>query len=158
MESKKEEKNLNFAQEAFLVFDKMMANNKRNMFDNISGVNKGELFVLGFLVIEKRQVLPSELSAALQVSNARVSSLLSSLEKKGQITREIDKNNRRKILVSITKAGIVRIETISNERKNSMIEVFKEMGESDTKEFIRLIKEFFALSKKCINDFNELER
>lgn len=140
---------LSYADKAYITFREIMANKQRNMIEDITRANKGELFVLHFLSMSGTRVLPSELSVALQASTARISALLGRLEKKGQIKREIDKENRRNILVTITGAGRERAEKEMLEMKNDMVKVFAKMGKTDTEEFIRLTKRFFELSKKC---------
>ena len=141
-----------YANRAFISFlDIMSGHQKNNSMEHLNRANKGELFVLQFLTMQSATVLPSELSAALQSSTARISALLGSLEKKGQIEREIDKNNRRNILVTITDAGRKRVESEMQEMQRNVTQVFIEMGESDTEEFIRLTKLFFDLSEKRLN-------
>ena len=49
----------------------------------------GEQFVLRELSIKGTQS-PSQLAAALQTSSGRISTVLSALEKKGWVTRDID--------------------------------------------------------------------
>jgi DNA-binding MarR family transcriptional regulator len=139
---------MDYAEKAFITLNEIMSNSKKDMFENINRVNKGELFVLHFLSMRKTVVIPSEISAALNASTARISALLGALEKKGQIEREIDKSNRRNILVSITEAGRKRAEAEMIETRKGMKLIFVEMGEKDTEEFIRLTKRFFELSQK----------
>lgn len=137
-----------FADEAFAAFTELMSGNQKDMLESINRANKGELFVLHFLSMHDEALLPSELSAALQASPARISALLSALEKKGQIVRDIDEANRRNILVTITEDGRRRAETEMHVLHKCIARVFMEMGEADTLEFIRLTKRFFALSQK----------
>ena len=140
--------NLNYAEKAFTTLNKIMSNSQKDMFENINRANKGELFVLHFLSMRDTAVIPSELSTALRASTARISALLGNLEKKGQIERDIDKSNRRNILVTITDAGRERAETEMKEMQEGMKMVFAEMGEKDTAEFIRLTKKFIEFSQK----------
>lgn len=147
---------MDYAEKASIELNDIMSNSKRNMLENINRANKGELFVLHFLAMRDAAVLPSEISAALNASTARISALLGALEKKGQIERDIDRNNRRNILVTITEAGRKRAETEMEEIQRRAILVFTEMGEADTIEFIRLTKHFFELSEKympCQQDY-----
>ena len=138
-----------YAVSAFKAFsDIMSGQHKNNSMEHLNRANKGELFVLQFLAMQDATVLPSELSAALQSSTARISALLGRLEKKGQIEREIDKSNRRNILVTITEAGRERVESEMREMQKSATQVFVEMGEDNTREFIRLVRLFFELSEK----------
>jgi len=139
---------LSFADRAFFEFNEIMASGQKDMFENMNRANKGELFVLHFLSKNKTQVIPSELSTALHATTGRISALLGSLEKKGQIEREIDKSNRRNIIVTITDAGRARVRAEMKDIKEGLSRVFIEMGETDTAEFMRLIKRFFELAQK----------
>jgi DNA-binding MarR family transcriptional regulator len=148
MSLKDDENGLSYADKAFIALNEIMSSKQKNMLDNVNRANKGELFVLQFLLMSNTEVLPSELSAALNASTARISALLGALEKKGQIVRNIDKNNRRNILVNITEAGRNRAETEMEEIKSRMTRVFTDMGKEDTTEFIRLTGQFFELLQK----------
>ena len=78
----------------------------------------------------------------LQVSKAAVSQMLGTLERRGLITRETDPENRRKIIVKLTKEGyetIKRFETSFDSHIGMMVERF---GEKDTREIIRIIYKF----------------
>ena len=147
--SMKEDKNsLNYADEAFVAFNEIMSSSQKNMLENVNRANKGELFVLHFLSKRNTEVLPSELSIALRASTARISALLGALEKKGQIERDIDKSNRRNILVTITPIGRERVKTEIKEIQTNITRVFTDMGEANTAEFIRLLKQFTELTQK----------
>ena len=137
-----------YVKEAIVAFYSIMRNTHRDSLETINKANKGELFVLHFLAKEKREVLPSELSEALNSSTARISALLNVLEKKDQIHREIDVTNRRNILVTITPDGIQRVKDELTEMHNNMAKVFEEMGEEDTYEFIRLSRKFSEAAAK----------
>ncbi len=150
MSIKNDGNNLTYADKAFITFNEIMSNKQKNMIDDVNRANKGELFVLQFLLMHKAEALPSELSAALNASTARISALLGALEKKGQIVRNIDKNNRRNILVTITEVGRIRAEAELKKMKSSMTQVFTDMGEEDTEEFIRLTSKFFELLRKYL--------
>ncbi|MFA7075229.1 MAG: transcriptional regulator [Candidatus Izemoplasmatales bacterium] len=148
MSMKENEEKLSYEEKAFITFNEMMSNNQKDMLESMNKANKGELFVLHFLTMRNEEVFPSEISIALRVSTARISALLGNLEKKGQIEREIDKTNRRNILVTVTEDGRKRVRTEMKEMQKSMSRVFTEMGEADTAEFLRLSKRFFKLLQK----------
>ncbi len=150
MVSENEKNSLSYAEKAFVTLNEIMSKKQNDMLENINRANKGELFVLQFLSMRKNAVIPSELSIALNASTARISALLGNLEKKGQIVRDIDKSNRRNILVTITEEGRKRAETEMKEIQSLMTRVFIDMGEEDTSEFIRLTSQFFELMKKYL--------
>ena len=147
---------LDYVEKACFELHDLMAKNKKNMLENINRINRGELFVLHFLSMQKVAMIPSEISVALDASTARISALLGVLEKKEQIKRDIDINDRRSILVTLTEAGHLRVETEIVKLKENMTHIFAEMGKKDAMEFIRLTKWFFELSQKhLLNDQEE---
>lgn len=148
MENISKNNDLEYVEKSVKSLQEILSSNKRDLLETINRTNKGELFVLQFLTMHDKNVLPSELSTALQSSTARISALLGVLEKKGQIVRKIDKNNRRNILVMITEDGRKRVETEMSEMKNKMSQVFIEMGKKDTEDFIRLAHIFFEIMQK----------
>ena len=149
--SENAEKIPGYVENAVFRFNEIMSNSQKDMLENMNRANKGELFVLHYLSMSNTAVLPSELSAALNSSTARISALLGSLEKKNQIERDIDKSNRRNILVTITEAGRERAEAEMRDIEENLARVFIEMGETDTAEFLRLSEQFFGLMQKHIS-------
>lgn len=141
-----------YVKEAVVTFRRIMSEKKKNAFENMSREHKGELFVLNFLSKHDDDVFPSELSAALQSSPARVSALLGSLEKKGQIERHVDENNRRNVRVTMTKAGRMREEEEMRKLSEGLAHAFVEMGEADAAEFLRLLEKFFVLTRNNFQD------
>ena len=151
MTSKKTNKHPDYVAKAIVAFNELMSDRKKIM-EAMNRTNKGELFVLHFLSMGDTAVYPSELSEALCCSMSRISALLGSLEKKGQIEREIDKSNRRNILITITDAGRERVRVEVNGIEQILANVFIEMGESDTAEHLRLFKKFSEIVQKYLND------
>jgi len=90
------------------------------------------------------------LSEALNSSTARISAALRTLEKKGQIHREIDTTNRRFILVTITEEGRERIRANMQRMQNHLIQVLTVMGEKDASEFVRLSTRFFEIAQRTM--------
>ena len=150
-----ENDNSDYAKKAAIALSEIISINKNDTFENINRANKGELFVLHYLSMQNAAVIPSELSSALNASTARISTVLRNLEKKGQIERDIDKNYRRNILVTVTEAGRKYAKTEMDKLQKSMELIFIEMGEKDAAEFIRLTKCFFELSEKHKTEFQE---
>ena len=141
-----------YIEKAIMNFSEIMSSNRVNIMEAFNRANKGELFVLHFLSLRGNETFPSELSAALRSSTSRISSLLGALEKKGQIKRDVDKSNRRNVLVTITEAGRKRVDTELTKMKESITRIFAEMGEAETVEFTALFKKFFFISQKHMAD------
>ena len=96
----------------------------------------------------KKEILPKDISAAMGVSTARIAIALNELEKKGFVTREIDENDRRRIIVRVTPKG----KDFSEEQRQVFIdrtaEIFEELGEHDTLEYIRITERITGIMRK----------
>lgn len=122
------------------------------VMDEFNRSGKGEIFILRYLYMKETPASPSELSEALCSSTARISAALRTLEKKGQIHREIDTTNRRFILVTITEEGRERIRGNMQRMQNHLVQVLTEMGEKDAREFVRLSMRFFEIAQRTRPD------
>ena len=120
------------------LFQQLRNNSKVSLAEMLNDFNRGEIGVLGYLVFDKDNVTSGELSEKLKVSTARVASILNSLEAKGYIIRNVDKLDKRKIYVKITMEGKLVANNIKNELMNKIINVVKEIGEEDIKEYVRI--------------------
>ena len=130
---------MDYTELALELLNNMQLLHKAKQKRHMSEVMQGETFVLNFLALREDDVLPGEISSEMEVSSARVAATLNSLEKKGLITRQIDRNNRRKILVSITQEG----KELAEERYRVLLEkavaTLKYLGEYDAKEYVRIM-------------------
>lgn len=127
-------------------FDKLMIHFQSQAVEKFSLYSKGETCALHFLLEKGDYVLPGEISEAVHCSAARITKLITQLEQKGHVIREIDKNDRRKIKVKLTKSGYERALREREEFFKNLEQIFIEMGEEDSKEFIRTIKIFFSIA------------
>lgn len=97
----------------------------------------------------------TEIREYLSITKAAVSQMLSSLEKRGFLTREIDREKRRNIIVFLTPAGQQILQVKDNEADSRFAKIITEMGESDTLEFIRLITKMNDALKASIEKQEE---
>jgi DNA-binding MarR family transcriptional regulator len=75
----------------------------------------------------------------LSISKPAVSQMLASLEKKGYITREINPENRKYLVVTLTPQGRKILQEIDDVYTCRFQQITEAMGEQDIKEMIRLI-------------------
>ena len=99
---------------------------------------RGESFVIFFLSQRHGTTQPSDISAAMGVSTARIASALNALEDKGLVTRRIDPGDRRRILVDLTPAGLQLAQSQRQEMLNHTIRLFEYLGDNDAQEFVRI--------------------
>lgn len=128
---------LNLAKELMESLQKMRNKAPQRNFSNVMG---GELFILKYLNDERIQVLPGDISNKMNISSARVAAALNSLEKKEFVTRQIDPNDRRKILVAITDKGKEFSLSIEKNILNEVQETLENIGEEDANELVRIVK------------------
>jgi len=131
---------MNYIDDALADLSVLMKNG-RNILERLGRTNRGECFVLGYLY-KRGKALPTEISAAMNSSTARVSAILGVLEKRGDIIREVDTGNRRKILVTLTGEGKRHMENEMFDTNSRLRKALEGLGEDDAKQFILLLKRF----------------
>lgn len=81
------------------------------------------------------------------ISKSGVSKMLSSLEKKGYLVRETDKNNRRKIIVTLTPKGYKTIKHFDSIIDDYLTEYINAVGEDYLKQFFEMANNLFQVNK-----------
>lgn len=76
----------------------------------------------------------------LSISKAAVSQMLSSLERRGLINREVDPQNRRNLILSLTSTGRIALKEKSVEVDQRIAEIISYMGEQDALQFTAIIE------------------
>lgn len=112
----------------------------------------GEMFILNFLNNRQSDTLPSELAAAMNTSTARIAMALKSLESKGLIQRRIDKEDRRKVIVSLTEEGNTLVLGDREEMRDRMVRILRELGEEDASEYVRIIERITEISLRIFSE------
>ena len=106
----------------------------------------GEMAVMRLLHSgTSKKMTAGELSSRLSMTTSRVAAVLGSLEKKGLLERENDAVDRRRVLVSLTRAG----EALCEKRKahfKSKIALLLSMLGDDAPEFVRLLGRVFEIT------------
>ena len=115
----------------------MILNNARR--EDLSQVfSQGEMRLLGCLHAVADGRTAGELSMLLELSTARIAAMLNNLERKGAITRARDEADRRRVVVRLTVQGREEVQTSYDAAVACLAEVYRRMGEDDTRELLRL--------------------
>ncbi len=125
------------AEEFVKIFGRMERQKARK---KVTDSMHGEQFILFFLSAHKDSAIPSEIGREMGISSARIAAALNSLEEKGFITRRIDTDDRRKILVDLTESGRAEVEKQKREVKTAAANTLRYLGEHDARELIRIMK------------------
>lgn len=132
----------------FRKFKKIKMCNEKNS----TGLTHNEIMVLFILndISSNKKVLLSTLRQRIKLAPSTVTPIITLLEEKGLIERDIDKEDRRNIYICISPKGEEYTKKVEKFIKDEMNEYIEYIGEEDTKELIRLIS-------KTINFFNGRE-
>ena len=133
-----------YVKEAFRAFDQVMVGDDYSVLKRIARISQGENFVLKILLKSDGPVSPTYLSQTINTTKGRISSILKTLEKKGEIVREVDRDNRRNVLITLTEAGRERITSELESSYDMMVKAFKSLGEEEVNEAVRLLNKLVA--------------
>ncbi|MCL1828739.1 MAG: MarR family transcriptional regulator [Oscillospiraceae bacterium] len=136
---------MDYGELAFELIKGMKALHKIKTHRSINDALQGEAFVLDCIALGDGDVLPGEIGQEMNVSSARVAAALNSLEKKGLITRRIDTNDRRKILIGITPEGKKLAETHQSAVLGLAAKMLELLGDPDATEYVRIMKKLTTL-------------
>ena len=112
---------------------------KRKNPKRINDSLHGEQFVLAYVAHHNGSVIPSDISAEMGISTARIAAALGSLESKGLITRRIDEKDRRRILVELTPAGREKEAEHAKQIMGMVVRMLEDLGEEDSVVFLRIL-------------------
>jgi len=117
-------------------------------FTNCAGLTHNEKMILFILhdISKDNRVSLSVLRERIKLAPSTITPIITLLEDKKLIERNIDKSDRRNIFLKISPKGEEQIERVRIEVKSVMSKYIEYMGEEDTKQLIRLISkttEFF---------------
>lgn len=120
--------------------------------------HQGEIMVLQMLlkisVTEPDLVINAGLIGSnLGFTNARTTAILTSLEKKDLIKREINPDNRRQIIVTLTNLGIYTAQKRKEILLQSVTALLEQLGETDAVEYIRLTEKVTTILESPTNTF-----
>jgi len=119
-------------------------------------MSPGEFFLLTHIKSTEEEtgvngVFVSELSEILKMSMPAVSQQLKSLDKKELIVRDVDKDDRRKITVSISEKGQKFLKCAQGHMDKIITNIILQVGEDDVREFIRIIMKMGKAYKDNLN-------
>ena len=140
---------MGFEQEAFEQLVHVTWGKRSRMQREMLRGAKGEPFVVQQLYI-KGPMTPSQIAQAMGATTGRVSTLLAGLEKKGQIVREPDPDDRRSVHVRLIESGEERTHRQREDMREAVCWIFSQMGERRTREFIDLTAEFTTYMTLCM--------
>ena len=118
--------------------------------DNKNSLNMAELILMSGVANNtansEGNVGMSDIRSYLQVTKGAVSQMLSSLEKKGFINRDINKSNRRNLIVTLTAEGRQILERQYGEFSDRLEKIISRLGEDDVRQMIAIVNRMIEIT------------
>ena len=109
-------------------------------------VNISQILALSKLKEEGPQK-PSTLTLALGYTSGAITKLTNNLVKEGYILREHQKNDRRVVLITITKKGLKVLEEAQKQGQNMRNEVYSVLNIEEVEQLLSIQKKLFERVK-----------
>ncbi|MCR1273639.1 MULTISPECIES: MarR family transcriptional regulator [unclassified Clostridium] len=115
-----------------------------NSVVNISGLQMHTLCVLD----KFNSINMTNLAKELMITKQQTTGIVNNLVNKGYINREVNPDNRKEILLSITESGNDTINTIKNHMTDKLYKYFNVLGYEDKRNIIESSKTIKETIKK----------
>jgi DNA-binding MarR family transcriptional regulator len=121
-------------------------------------LNMTELFVLGGIskkaFLKGKTVNLSEIQDHFHITKGAISQMFTSLEKRGYIIRETDKDNRRRITIELTDEGTRTIDDAEKQVNIMLDSILSRLGEEKARQLVLLLDELCDISDELKNGFD----
>lgn len=110
---------------------------------------------LRFLYENGGSSVPRELMEFFDVSSARITKLLGTLEERGFVVREGDPADRRRVTVRLTPAGETYVMNLDADFRRRLVRLLELLGEHDAKELVRLMGRLVEVMADAREEFGD---
>ena len=106
----------------------------------LSRAVQGETFALQFTAQHNDAAAPGDIENEMSVRSAGTAAVLSCLENRGFISRQIDSADRRRTILRLTEAGEERPAEETDKMLDAASEMLEYLGEKDAAEYVRIMR------------------
>jgi DNA-binding MarR family transcriptional regulator len=117
---------------------------------NVPDINMAEAALMKGIADETLGSEGAKIQEALCINKAAVSQMLGVLERKGYISRETNRDNRRKIILTLTAKGHKAVQDTGRTVDALLSEIINRFGKNDTEQFIRQFNRFADIVAELI--------
>lgn len=121
-------------------------NEKESYFASQYGITPAEFKCLKLFIADDSLSI-KEISSQLNITPGRITHILTSLENKGYITREADRNDKRNVIVSLTEKSGPFIQNLSESHLKLHKDILSAMQPEERKELIKTLRNLIKLLK-----------
>mgnify|MGYP001198117265 CR=1 FL=1 len=120
--------------------------------ENKNNLNMAELILMNGVANNTadsaNNVGMADIRTYLQVTKGAVSQMLGSLEKKGFINRDIDKSNRRNLIVTLTPEGRQILEQQYSAFSDRLETIISRLGEDDVRQMVGIVNRMIEITNE----------
>lgn len=128
---------------------------RRPPLNNVQKQERVQDTMLRFLYENGGSAVPKELMEFFDVSSARVTKLLGSLEERGFVAREGDPADRRRVTVRLTPAGETYLMDLDADFRRRLAVILELLGERDAEELVRLMGRLVEVMETACKNFGD---
>lgn len=129
------------------LLEQLIKNAKLDYLKDAEDFSQGEMRILSYLYYESDGVCSGKLCKSIGMTTPRLSAALAALEKKGFIKRLTDEGDRRRVHVHVTDKGRFLVKEKREKALSHVRGILESLGESDAKEYIRIIERITDLCR-----------
>ncbi len=105
-----------------------------------------------------RKIFVSDLQKMHHITKPAISQMLNGLEKKGYVRREMDKDDRRKITVTLTEPGKEILYKTKSYTDRMLDETIERYGEENLKQLISLFNRLIDVNDEIKKEYEQSSR
>ncbi len=117
------------------------------VFWNVQEKMKGASFLLEYLMENDGESTPGKLAELLHVSAARITAILTALQAKQFVERQVDAADKRRVTVRLTESGRAFVNEMRAQTFTFADDVCNALGEADTAQLIRISKKLLEAER-----------
>ena len=117
---------------------KVSKSDKKQAIDVVDDASKG-LFLALQLIKDNEGLTAGELAKKFKVSTARVAVVLRNLEEKGYIIKQVDKSDKRKVIIKISELGLEKHRESSLKVLDKVLQLFENFTDEELVTFANLL-------------------
>lgn len=117
---------------------KVSKSEKKQAIDVVDDASKG-LFLALQLIKDNEGLTAGELAKKFKVSTARVAVVLRNLEEKGYIIKQVDKSDKRKVIIKISELGLEKHRESSLKVLDKVLQLFENFTDEELVTFVNLL-------------------
>lgn len=125
-------------------------NEKESYFSSQYGITPAEFKCLKLFIADKSLSI-KVISSQMNITPGRITHILTSLESKGYITREADKNDKRNVIVTLTEKSDPFIKNLSESHLKLHKDMLSGMEESERQQLVKTLKDLLKILKPYTN-------